>query len=374
MGMLLRKVHAEDSDPPQVWHPKELAGRVNLIATRCREAATKRPPPTTRWNTPLVLLALVAVLVGALSLALLLISRPPGNDSPEAGFARDMIVHHAQAVQMADMVRDRAESDAMRLLAADIELTQQAQIGMMQGWLEAWGLSITDTEPAMAWMGHPTDGLMPGMATPEEVNRLGELPPNRADVLFLRLMIVHHQGAIPMAEAILKRTERPEVRQLAESIETSQRAEIENMKAMLKERVGDSAEVDLEPANGSGSRGTATLSKTDGSVKVVLKVLGLPNSGTMYLAHIHPGTCAEEEGGASSEHYYSGHEHGTHEAIEYPLTPVQPDSKGNGSSTTVVRGVTLEGLLSGEPKHVNVHEPGSGEPPPVTCANLNEAL
>ena len=145
------------------------------------------------------------------------------------------MVHHAQAVQMADIVRDRTQSDAMRLLAADIELTQQAQIGMMQGWLDVWGLSITGTEPAMAWMGHPTGGLMPGMATPEEINRLSEVPPDVADVLFLRLMIAHHRAAIPMAEAVLKRTDRPEVTQLAESIENSQQAEIENMQAMLQE-------------------------------------------------------------------------------------------------------------------------------------------
>jgi len=53
---------------------------------------------------------------------------------------------------------------------------------------------------------------------------------------------------------------------------------------------------------------------------------------------------------------------------------VEPDAKGDGTSTTVVHGVTLEGLLSGDPKHVNVHKPGSGEPPPVTCADLNEAV
>jgi len=317
-----------------------------------------------------VLALLAAALAGAT--AVLLVSRPPGDSSAEAGFARDMMVHHAQAVQMAEIVRDKTQSDDIRLLASDIALTQQAQIGIMQGWLQAWGLSITGTEPAMAWMGHPMDGPMPGMATPEEINRLGELPPDRADVLFLRLMISHHEAAIPMAEAVLKRSDRPEVRALAQSLETSQRAEIETMKAMLEERVGASAHVELEPANGSDTRGTVTLSKASGGVKVALRVSGLPNSGTLYLAHIHPGTCGEEEGGGSHEH--GAHEHGAHEEIEYPLTPVEPDAQGNGSSTTVVHDVTLEGLLSGEPKHINVHAPGSGEPPPVSCANLNEAV
>jgi uncharacterized protein (DUF305 family) len=303
---------------------------------------------------------------------MLLASVPPGNDSAEAGFARDMIVHHAQAVQMAEIVRDKTNSDDIRLLAADISLTQQAQVGIMQGWLEVWGLPITGEEPAMAWMGHPMDGLMPGMATPEEITRLSQLPPDRADVLFLRLTIAHHEAAIPMAQAILKRTDEPEVRELARSIVNSQKAEIENMKAMVDEKVGDSAEVTLEPANGSGTTGTATLSKANGGgVKVVLKVSGLPSSGTMYLAHIHPGTCTEEEEGG--EHSHSHHEHGASEEIEYPLTPVEPNAQGDGTSTTVVHNVTLEGLLSGDPKHVNVHKPGSGEPPPVTCANLNEA-
>jgi hypothetical protein len=148
-----------------------------------------------------------------------------------------------------------------------------------------------------------------------------------------------------------------------------------NEKAMVKGKVGDSAKVELHPANGSGTRGTTTFSKAEGGdgVKVSLKVTGLPSSGTMYLAHIHPSTCAEEEGGGG-EHVHSHHEHGASEEIEYPLTPVDPDAEGDGKSTTVLHHVTLEGLFSGEPKHVNVHKPGSGEPPPVTCADLSEAM
>jgi uncharacterized protein (DUF305 family) len=324
-------------------------------------------------------LAVASVLAAGVALAMLLTSRPPGDDSAEAGFARDMIVHHGQAVQMAETIRDRTGSNTIRLLASDISLTQQGQIGIMQGWLGVWGLPVTGSEPAMAWMGHPTRGLMPGMAPPDEIDRLGTLSPERANVLFLRLMIAHHKAAIPMSEAILERSDEPEVDQLARSIIKSQKAEIENMRAMVEKRVGDSAQVPLEPANGSGTKGTATLSEAEGGgVKVVLDVSGLPGSGTMYLAHIHPGTCAEEEGEqaehGTEEHDHSHHEHGSSEEIEYPLSPVYADDKGDGTSTTVVHHVTLEGLLSGDPKHVNVHKPGPGEPPPVTCANLDEAV
>jgi uncharacterized protein (DUF305 family) len=185
---------------------------------------------------PYILLAAVAILLAVASLALFLLNRPPGNSSAEAGFARDMAVHHAQAVEMAEIARDRTGDEQIRILATDIALTQQAQIGRMQGWLDAWGLPATGTEPTMVWMGHPTEGRMPGMATPEEINELRNMPPQEMDKQFLRLMIPHHQAAIPMAEAALERTDRPEVEQLAGAIAATQRLEIENMQNMLQER------------------------------------------------------------------------------------------------------------------------------------------
>jgi Domain of unknown function (DUF305) len=81
-------------------------------------------------------------------------------------------------------------------------------------------------------------------------------------------------------------TDEPEVRQLAGSIIAAQKAEIGNMKAMADEMEGDSVEVELEPANGSGASGSATRLKSEGGVKVVLDVSGLPEHDTMYLAHI----------------------------------------------------------------------------------------
>ena len=184
----------------------------------------------------ILLLAAAAVLFAALALWLYLTNAEPGDASAEAGFARDMSVHHAQAVEMAEIVRDKTESEEIRLMAADMALTQQGQIGRMQGWLDAWNLPATGTEPAMSWMGHPTEGRMPGMASPEEIERLQNAPPAEADRIFLQLMIPHHQAAVPMAEAVMERTDTPEVDNLAGAIATAQRGEIEIMKKMLKER------------------------------------------------------------------------------------------------------------------------------------------
>src|SRR5918999_4944001 len=174
--------------------------------------ATKTP----RDAGPLILLlAAAAALFAALALWLYLTNAQPGDGSAEAGFARDMSVHHAQAVEMAEIVRDKTESEEVRIMAADMALTQQGQIGRMQGWLEVWNLPATGAEPAMAWMGHPTEGRMPGMASPEEIERLRNASPEEADELFLQLMIRHHRAAVPMAGAVVGGTDLPEGGNLA---------------------------------------------------------------------------------------------------------------------------------------------------------------
>ena len=200
-------------------------------------------PKSSNNAGPLVLLlAAMAALLAALALWLYLSGQEPGEGSAEAGFVRDMSVHHAQAVEMAEIVRDKTASEEVRLMAADMALTQQGQIGRMQGWLDAWNLPATGTEPAMSWMGHPTEGRMPGMASPEELERLKNAPPEEADRLFFRLMIPHHRAAVPMAEAVMERTDRPEVENLAGAIAASQKGEIQVMKDMLEERGAEAPE------------------------------------------------------------------------------------------------------------------------------------
>lgn len=211
------------------------------------ELPSKEHLASRRLNEPPVLLALVAILAGVASLVLLLVPWPPGDDSPEVGFARDMAVHHAQAVQMAEAVRDRTEDPAIRILATDIVLSQQAEIGQMRGWLEAWGITAGESEP-MAWMGESQGiGPMPGMATPQDLARLHQASPEEADEQFLRLMIPHHQAAVVMAEAVLERSDRPEIVRFAQRTVAEQRGEIRGMQALLQ-RKGLAPVEDSEPA------------------------------------------------------------------------------------------------------------------------------
>jgi uncharacterized protein (DUF305 family) len=171
----------------------------------------------------------------------------PGTTSAAAGFLRDMRAHHAQAVEMAMLVRDRTTDPGIRQLAYDIALTQDHQAGQMYGLLEAWDLPQAPAGPPMAWLAQPTldgsdgghghdedaGGEMPGMATDEELAELKAASGVEAERLFLELMIRHHRGGVEMAEAVLARTKVPQVTTLATGIIRAQTAEIDAMQDLL---------------------------------------------------------------------------------------------------------------------------------------------
>lgn len=203
-------------------------------------------------SVAVVVVAAVAFSIGRLST---LGGATPANASAEAGFARDMQVHHQQGVELAMIVRDLTDDDATRLLAYDIATAQAQQSGQMYGWLAEWGLPQAGPEPSMTWMTRPAadgethDGHdsgvgavhepgepMPGLATPEQIAGLRALEGVEAEREFLELMIAHHRGAVDMAEAVLARSSYPVVVSLAEAIVRSQESEIGLMEDMLAER------------------------------------------------------------------------------------------------------------------------------------------
>ena len=169
----------------------------------------------------------------------------PTADSVAAGFSRDMATHHLQGVEMANVALERSEDPEVRQLAFDISSTQTNQAGRMQGWLSLWGIPPTGGE-AMAWLagdgghGHTMtdDGLMPGMASEDELAELRSLSGTDFDVEFLRLMIRHHQGGLEMAQYAAQHAEVPAVARLARTIAETQTAETTTMGDMLAARGG----------------------------------------------------------------------------------------------------------------------------------------
>ncbi|NJP32194.1 DUF305 domain-containing protein [Micromonospora thermarum] len=162
----------------------------------------------------------------------------PGDASVEAGFARDMTTHHAQAVEMGLIAFQRGTDQEVRTIGGDIALAQQGDIGAMQTWLRSWELDPTGSQPRMAWMPDGTrmvrDGLMPGMATSEQMAQLREAQGKELDVLFLDLMIKHHIGGIHMVDALLDASDEPDVVQAAQTMKNTQQTELTNLQNALK--------------------------------------------------------------------------------------------------------------------------------------------
>ncbi len=171
----------------------------------------------------------------------------PADDSPEAGFARDMATHHQQAVDLSFIVRDRTSDEPTRTLAFDIINTQANQRGMMMGWLDQWGLTQHSPAKPMAWMamgghGHGADyqahdgSLMPGMATNTQLAKLRSLSGRDAEVYYLQLMLEHHKGGVEMAQGYVDLARNESEKRLAQSMVVGQTSEIELITDMLKER------------------------------------------------------------------------------------------------------------------------------------------
>jgi uncharacterized protein (DUF305 family) len=173
----------------------------------------------------------------------------------DIGFAQHMALHHDQAVVMAKIVRGRA-SGRINLLAEGIETDQMMEIGELKGWLKLWGAPLLPTASSMDWMFknpkaswnvspayldlcRSSSGGMPGLATLDELNGLRRASGAELDVLFLRLMLRHHQGAIPMSKYAAKNAETELVGSTAARMVYEQRKEIEAMRVMLKDMGGE---------------------------------------------------------------------------------------------------------------------------------------
>ena len=146
-------------------------------------------------------------------------------------FMQGMIAHHAQAIEMTDLLSERSQQQDMHRLAQRIELSQEDEIQMMQEWLRSNGREV----PALdAHHGH--GNLMPGMLTPEQMSSLEQASGIEFDRLFLELMIAHHQGALVMVEELLQQrgaAQESTIFGFTTDIVADQTAEIDRMGAML---------------------------------------------------------------------------------------------------------------------------------------------
>jgi uncharacterized protein (DUF305 family) len=148
-------------------------------------------------------------------------------------FMQDMIPHHNQAVQLAELVADRTNQPELMDVAGRIDVSQADEIEFMQQWLSERGENVP--EPTAHEAMHTTH-KMAGMASPEQMAELAQLESEEFDRLFLTLMIAHHEGAVTMVEELMKQpgaAYEPVLFEFTTNITEDQTAEIERMNTLL---------------------------------------------------------------------------------------------------------------------------------------------
>lgn len=192
------------------------------------------------WRNPINLVAILlatAALFGALGYTLGTRNGEVSGNSVDTGFLQDMRFHHENAVVIARtflatpaVADDGAEGNGVvRLIATEIELGQQLEIGRMIQLLRLLGApEAADLEqPAMVWMNEPLPfDRMPGIASDAQIDELAGLSGPAADQLFASLMIAHHQAGIHMAQYALDHGKNDESTAFAESMIVGQTSEI----------------------------------------------------------------------------------------------------------------------------------------------------
>ena len=164
----------------------------------------------------------------------------------DVAFMQGMIGHHQQAVDMAELIKDRTNREELVAIGGRIESSQADEIEFMNGWLSERGEKTVMV--GMAGMDHSSmdhsqhamvdHSTMAGMATPEQMAELATLSGVDFDRMFLILMIAHHEGAITMVDDLLGQpgtAADPVLFQFVSDIENDQQAEIDKMTALLAE-------------------------------------------------------------------------------------------------------------------------------------------
>jgi uncharacterized protein (DUF305 family) len=151
------------------------------------------------------------------------------QNAADVVFAKGMIPHHRQAVEMAELAETRAQSAEVKTLAGEIKKAQDPEIKTLSGWLTSWGEEVPKEDQSAEHGGHSMSGMM----TPEEMDQLEKSSGAAFDTAFLEMMIKHHEGAIAMAKTEQSDGAHQPAKDMAGDIVTSQSAEITRMNKLL---------------------------------------------------------------------------------------------------------------------------------------------
>lgn len=223
-------------------------------------------------------------------------STTTGASAADGMFAQMMIPHHEQAVEMSTLAETRASSPEIRELADEIKGAQQPEIDQMTAWLEEWGMPVMS---GMDAMGEHGGHGMSGMLTDDQMQQLADAQGPEFDRLFAEFMILHHEGAIDMAEDVVDSKD-PRVAALAAAIISTQAEEIAQLRAFL----GSSA--NAAEGDASASPSVVALSTPLDHVHAAVHVDGRLLVGTHTgVVDVDPSSGQVSQRGASQDDFMS---------------------------------------------------------------------
>lgn len=170
------------------------------------------------------------------------------HNHADAAFAAEMVPHHEQGLYLVELAGRRDVSAELVELTGRMAAEQAADVGQLETWLTAWDEeppygprpmadedTMTTRSKTSAMRGLMRSRMGPWALGTDEVDDLGECRSARFEDRWLRMMITHHQGAISMARHEMAAGEYPPAVALAEHIVTTQQAEVEEMRDLLRD-------------------------------------------------------------------------------------------------------------------------------------------
>ncbi|WP_414936903.1 DUF305 domain-containing protein [Amycolatopsis sp. cmx-11-51] len=182
-----------------------------------------------RRRPPMVLLGLLAWVLAGCSTATSAAPAAqgaPGASQADITFSQQMVPHHQQSIQVANLASERSASEFVKATAAKIIKAESAEVQTMTGWLRSWNAAVL---PAAGHAGHS----MPGMITSGQVASLQNLTGAEFDKTWLPLMAEHLRNGVAMAKTVLSSGEHAETKALAQEIVENQTAAIDEITAQI---------------------------------------------------------------------------------------------------------------------------------------------
>jgi uncharacterized protein (DUF305 family) len=140
------------------------------------------------------------------------------NDA-EKNFVARMLPHHALGMQLMNEAMLHSIDVRLRRLVFEMNNYHHSEMTTLKNWQEKWNVTESQT--------------FPGDLDDEVVRRLDALTGVSHDTWWIHLMVIHHEGAVKIADDVLKVTKERDVKEMARSVRSVQEAQLVSMRRLL---------------------------------------------------------------------------------------------------------------------------------------------